>query len=176
MQKRNGFTLIELIVVITILSVLSAVALARFVDLQSNARTSVIEGVNGTVKSTNAILRQALWLDTYPTKVCPNFAPVGRVVEIYLEGTPAGGNCTNTTRFDPNVVWMIWGFMDDIAVDETIRLSGDFDEGNISWTDSFWGYDLNDDGNVQNDNCYFHYQQSLSDGDAPSTEAVISGC
>ncbi|EAR08114.1 type II secretion system protein [Reinekea blandensis] len=176
MYKPDGFTLIEFIVVILLLSILSVVILPRFVDLQSNARASVIESVAGTVKSTNSILRQALWLDTYPTKICPNYAPVGRVVELYLQGSPAGGNCTNATRFDDQVVWMIWGWMDDIAVDETIRLSGDFDYSNLSWTDSFWGYDLNDDGSVQNDNCYFHYQQPLIEGDVPTMEAIISGC
>ena len=123
MLDNRGFTLIELIVVIVILSVLSGFALARFADLQGSARASVIESVQGTVGSTNSILRQALNVESYPTKVCPNYSPVGRVVELYLEGTPAGGNCTNATRYDPKVVWMIWGYMDDIAVDETVQLS-----------------------------------------------------
>jgi prepilin-type N-terminal cleavage/methylation domain-containing protein len=176
MHRSKGFTLIELIIVIVILSILSVVALARFTDLQANARASVLNNVQGTVRATNSILRQTLRLGTYPTKVCPNYPPIGRVVEIYLEGTPASGNCTDVTRYDPNVVWMIWGWMDDIAVDETIRLSGDFDQSAISWTDSFWGYDLDGDGNVQNDDCYFRYQQPLIEDDEPNMAVVSTGC
>ncbi|MDO8425923.1 MAG: prepilin-type N-terminal cleavage/methylation domain-containing protein, partial [Deltaproteobacteria bacterium] len=39
MRKSNkGFTLIELVMVIVILAILAAVAIPRFIDLQSDAR------------------------------------------------------------------------------------------------------------------------------------------
>ncbi len=50
MRKTKGFTLIELVVVIVILGVLSAVAVPKFVDLQSEARTAVMEGVEGAIR------------------------------------------------------------------------------------------------------------------------------
>lgn len=54
MKKQSGFTLIELVMVIVILGILAAVALPKFVNLGGSARTSVIEGVAGSMRAANA--------------------------------------------------------------------------------------------------------------------------
>jgi MSHA pilin protein MshA len=51
MQSSKGFTLIELIAVIAISGVLTAVAVPRFVDMSSEARHAAIKSLYGTVKS-----------------------------------------------------------------------------------------------------------------------------
>ncbi len=61
MKKQNGFTLIELIMVVVILGILSAVALPRFADLGSEARTASLEGLSGALKSASAVVH-AKWL------------------------------------------------------------------------------------------------------------------
>ena len=50
-RKRRSFTLIELIVVIVILGILSALALPKFVDLSSDARVASINSLVGAVNS-----------------------------------------------------------------------------------------------------------------------------
>jgi MSHA pilin protein MshA len=55
--KARGFTLIELVVVITILGILAAFAIPKFIALDSLARTSTVNGLAGSVKSAAALAR-----------------------------------------------------------------------------------------------------------------------
>lgn len=52
---KKGFTLIELVIVIVILGILAAVAVPKFVNMQSDARKSAIKGLAGAVQSAATI-------------------------------------------------------------------------------------------------------------------------
>ncbi len=55
MNKQRGFTLIELVVVIIILGVLSAVAVPKFIDLSTDAKNAAAKGVAGSISSGTSI-------------------------------------------------------------------------------------------------------------------------
>ena len=62
-KSSQGFTLIELVVVITILGILAAFAIPRFANLEVEARGAAVQGLGGSVRSA-ATLAHSLSLAT----------------------------------------------------------------------------------------------------------------
>jgi MSHA pilin protein MshA len=64
--KRQGFTLVELVVVIAILGILAAAAIPRFVSYTKEARGAAMDGLGGALRSSVALV-QARYVATGAT-------------------------------------------------------------------------------------------------------------
>ncbi|NRD72480.1 prepilin-type N-terminal cleavage/methylation domain-containing protein [Shewanella sp. VB17] len=54
--KQQGFTLIELVVVIIILGILAVTAAPKFINLQGDARASTLEGFRSALQGANSLV------------------------------------------------------------------------------------------------------------------------
>ena len=61
--KQQGFTLIELVMVIVILGILAATALPKFVDMTTSARVSTLKGLAGAINGAKSIVKAGYLLN-----------------------------------------------------------------------------------------------------------------
>lgn len=68
-NKNNGFTLIELIIVIVILGILAVVAAPKFVDISSDAKIAVMTSLGAQFESTTNLVQMKARLKGLRTSV-----------------------------------------------------------------------------------------------------------
>lgn len=167
--KTKGFTLIELVVVIVILGILSVTALPRFINLSADARVSTLHQVQASVKAANDLLFLKSHMPSYSTREVSG-RPDLLDIDMDHDGDfeVFASNNADVRLKERN--------LDNTDIIKRIEISEEFvvEEEGVDYT--YIGYDLNADGAVKSDACYFKYTQAQSSTVPADYEIISSGC
>lgn len=88
-KKKQGFTLIELVVVILILAIMAAIGVSRFVSVGTEARRATVDGMRGALHSA-VLLARAKYKAAGSSGTTVNMD--GTVVDVNSSGVPCAGD------------------------------------------------------------------------------------
>lgn len=94
MNKQQGFTLIELVVVIAILAILASFALPKFADLSDSAHEASVQSAAGSFVSSVNLVRSQWLANGVRTAIAnlPGYGEPNNVIDVSLDGWPTGVN------------------------------------------------------------------------------------
>jgi MSHA pilin protein MshA len=163
LRTQQGFTLIELVVVIVILGILAATAAPKFIDLTSDAQKATIKGLRGAVESATSMVH-AKALVSNKTENSTTTLSVNNIdINVYA-GWPTNEVAT-------------WNNIADIGSDSFLTAataSSSNGSSEIVWypfQDSALGLSA-----VKTAACYVSYTESTSSATRPIIVIVDTGC
>jgi MSHA pilin protein MshA len=146
---QTGFTLIELVVVITILGILAAFAVPRFISLEKQARVATINSLAGSIRSAASLARGMAMATASTTTVTME------------------GNTVTLANSYPDGADISKALSPIDASDFTFTAGSPAATGTAKWTKV---------GAATPANCVVTYAPAASAGAAPTVAVDTSGC
>jgi MSHA pilin protein MshA len=144
---QSGFTLVELVVVVTILAILAAFAVPRFASLEGQARLASTQALAGSVRS-GASLAHALWL---------------------AQGDPASANVT----MEGQPIRMTFGYPDAVTIEATLVEYTGFE---LTTPGGKAVFTKESPTGTPVANCFVTYTPPVAANEAPHVVATTGGC
>ena len=145
--EQGGFTLIELVVVITILGILAAFAVPRFASLEGQARLAATQALAGSIRS-GASLAHALWL---------------------AQGDPSSTSVT----MEGQAITMTNGYPNDATIDDTLVEYTGFALTAAGGSATFT---KQSPSGASIANCFVTYTPPAAANGAPTVASTTGGC
>lgn len=173
MRKQQGFTLIELVVVIIILGILAVTAAPKFINLQSDARTSTIAGLEAALKGGDSLV--------YSKSLIAGNEALASTETPAPKVTVAKNKEVNLNFGHPTPVWT--GSLEHV-LDIDVSLESADDE-TTEWvydtdTDIIYFYPQGQNSPIATTDtgaCYVKYENSVTDTDGTlAITSVTTGC
>ena len=103
-RSQQGFTIIELVIVIAILGILGAVALPKFADLTSDAKSAAFDGIKGGFTS-SLMIAHSKWLAEGSNTTDPNTISLEGSTSVQMNTT--GWPKTGAGNGDAAALWSV---------------------------------------------------------------------
>ncbi len=170
-RKQQGFTLIELVVVIGILGILAVTAAPKFINLQADARTATLEAIKASMQTASTLVHsKSLIAGNETTAAGAGAAGVDNPTVVV---NSAGGEVNLDVGYPISTV----GTTPATVPETDWNLLLDVDTADFLITDDVAGYVIvyptgNTKPTAITDSCIAYYQEAQTSGGKP-TMAVV---
>ena len=152
--KQQGFTLIELVIVIVMIGILTAFAIPQFMEYRTEARIAQLKSIAGSVRAA-AQMSRAVWL--------AQDNPASTSINVDNNGVPLAV----TVSFTKGYPVMATG-----GIDNAVKILG---ATNVIYSPANGRFSLTGLG-VASTACYIQYDETLGDVPTDATGIVVTGC
>ncbi len=173
MKNQSGFTLVELIIVIVILGILAVTAAPRFINIQSDAKASALQGVKAALDSASQLVYAKSAISGVQGDATAQVTISGENVAV-VYGYPDASAITGTAVVD--------AFLDIDATEfEAIAVPNAAGSFVILFADAVntgaggWEAFIDAD-DVDDDDCYVLYTEPADANSTPVITVVDSQC